>query len=149
MTFQEYTQGHMWYMPMILGLYLFVPFVVCAVQRLGLRAFAVPVCVAGFFSFVQPPANVVLLALGRAPLGGVLSLDFRGGVYGLLLAGGYLARRGCLAPRARRLAGAGRHCVLCRAGVAGVFRLRCTAWRTMCATTAFFWRGGRCACSSF
>ena len=96
MTFQEYTQGHMWYMPMILGLYLFVPFVACAVQRLGLRAFAVPVCAAGFFSFVQPPANVVLLALGREPLGGVLSLDFGGGVYGLLLVGGYLARRGCL-----------------------------------------------------
>lgn len=72
MTFQEYTQGHMWYMPMILGLYLFVPFVACAVQRLGLRA------------------------LGREPLGGVLSLDFGGGVYGLLLVGGYLARRGCL-----------------------------------------------------
>lgn len=55
MTFQEYTQGHMWYMPMILGLYLFVPFVACAVQRLGLRAFAVPALRGGFFALCSRP----------------------------------------------------------------------------------------------
>lgn len=88
-----------------------------------------PLCVAGFFAFVQPPANVVLLALGREPLGGVLSLDFGGGVYGLLLVGGYLARRRVPAPRTRRLAGASRHCMFCR-WCGWSFSPTRTAWRT-------------------
>ena len=115
MTFQEYTQGHMWYMPMILGLYLFVLFVACAVQRLGLRAFAVPVCVAGFFFLCSRPrtwccwrwavrrwavcSRWILAAALRPAAGRRLSDPAR-----------------VPAPRAHRLAGAGRHCVLCRAG---------------------------------
>lgn len=95
MLFLEYSYGHMWYMPAILGVYLFLPFVARAVRGMNTRVMLVPFFVAVVYLFGLPTLNVLLVAQGRPPLGNVMALEFGGGTCGMLMVAGLLCRRGC------------------------------------------------------
>ena len=95
MLFFEYSYGHMWYMPAILGVYLFLPFVARAVRGMNTRVMLVPFFVAVVYLFGMPTLNVLLVAQGRPPLGNVMALEFGGGTCDMLMMAGLLCRRGC------------------------------------------------------
>lgn len=84
--------SHMWYMPMILGVYLVLPFLSMAVRPVqDAKAFRIPYLIGAFAFLVIPTVNVFLTEAipGGETLKFKLELDFFGGVYGLYLFGGY------------------------------------------------------------
>ena len=90
---QKVDMSHFWYMPMILGMYLFIPFVAAALQHFDTKTIMVPLVIAGCFLFGVPLANVVRGTLGLDDFSSQLSLDFSGGVYGILIVVGYLFKK--------------------------------------------------------
>ncbi len=82
--------SHMWYMPMILGLYLFLPFSALVLQQTKPHVLLFPAIVSFICLFMLPVANVMLTSLGHSPISASLSLDFSGGIYGFYLILGYL-----------------------------------------------------------
>ena len=90
---QKVDMSHFWYMPMILGMYLFIPFVAAALQHFDTKTIMIPLAIASCFLFGVPLANVVLETLKVGTLSEQLSLDFSGGVYGILIVVGYLFKK--------------------------------------------------------
>lgn len=92
---------HWWYMPMILGVYLVVPFVSMVVRNMPFKV-ALPALALGCLSCVGIPLwNDACEAFGLQGLGLtqglMLDLSFYGGLYGIYLVFGYyLDRRGLL-----------------------------------------------------
>lgn len=89
--------SHMWYMPMILGMYILIPFAANALQTLDKRLTAAAAAVYSAFAFGYPML-VSLLDIFKADYG--LSLQFSegfsGGIYGIYLILGYLVKKGLL-----------------------------------------------------
>lgn len=86
----ELQLGHLWYMPMILGMYLAIPFAARAVQGISLRTLVPLWCVVFAFSALLPSLNLALEVWGFAPRDMLLDLSFLGGVYGLYIVGGWM-----------------------------------------------------------
>ncbi|MDY4516866.1 MAG: acyltransferase family protein [Lachnospiraceae bacterium] len=88
--------SHMWYMPMIIGVYIALPFLSMVVRGVeNVRDFRFPYLLGMVVFLVLPTVNVFL---GEAIPGGEtlkfkIELDFLGGCYGLYLFGGYLIAR--------------------------------------------------------
>lgn len=87
--------GHMWYMPAILGLYLFLPFVAKALQHIDVSLLKYPLLIAFVYKFFFPVIQVLLLANKIEILTSLPNLDFSGGCYGIMLLMGYLYKKGC------------------------------------------------------
>ncbi len=96
--FQSSRFSHMWYIPMIIGLYIAVPFVSNALKNISASAIAVPAAVifaAGFvFDFIEIFGDALDLGFGAGDIGTLLDKTFLGGVYGLYLVMGLLIKRG-------------------------------------------------------
>nr|WP_308668302.1 acyltransferase [uncultured Agathobacter sp.] len=88
--------GHMWYMSMILGLYIFIPFVSIILHNVEMNhiIFIWGICVA--YSFGIPTLNIIMNILNRENVSMQLSLEFGGGVFGCYLLAGYLIKKGLL-----------------------------------------------------
>ncbi len=84
--------SHMWYMPMIIGVYVALPFLAKLTSAFGNgRCFIVPGVLAVVSCIVVPTVNVFLkeaLPLNLS-LDSKLDLSFLGGTYGIYLFGGY------------------------------------------------------------
>lgn len=85
---------HMWYMPVIIGIYLFIPFIMNGMNHTDVRSMLVPLSVAFFVLFVIPGVDVFLLANGYSAFSSLLDLSFSGGAYGFCIILGYLIRKG-------------------------------------------------------
>lgn len=96
--FEQLPVAHWWYMPMILGIYLAVPLIAMAVQRVSFRIVAVPLVIVTINCILIPTINGVLEPMGIGPVDTlVLDSTFYGGNYGIyLVLGYYLDRRGLL-----------------------------------------------------
>ena len=81
--------GHSWYMPVILGIYLFIPFVARTFKAMSDREFLIPMAIAYIYFFVLPSIS----QLRAAHWDIVLDLNFSGGLYGSYVVLGYLLRR--------------------------------------------------------
>lgn len=88
--------SHMWYLPMILGIYLTLPFVSIVLQKLKLKTVLFPYGVIFLYAFGVPTLNVILTAEGYSPVSTQLFLQFGGGVYGCYFLMGYFIYKGCL-----------------------------------------------------
>ncbi len=88
--------SHMWYIPMILGMYIFLPFVADSLQHIDFEILKLPISIVCVYLFVLPVMNVVCLAFGRNAGTNLLSLDYGGGIYGLYFIMGYLLKKGIL-----------------------------------------------------
>lgn len=88
--------SHMWYIPMILGMYLFVPFVAKVLQSFSAKWLFVPLIVALFYLFTVPILNLYLSVQSLPEVKALISLEFIGGVYGVYLILGNLTRKGVL-----------------------------------------------------
>lgn len=109
---------HSWYMPVILGLYLFLPFVAIALSHMEGRILAVLMGVTYVASFVFPTIHRVADSYGVTLPELVVKLDqnYSGGIYGLYLVLGYCAAR--YRNQLRRLLTGSRRCALCAVTIA-------------------------------
>lgn len=83
---------HSWYLPMILGVYLFLPFFAEALHSIRARTAAILGAVVFFYFFLVPSLNLPCLAAGLPRERQLLTQPdfmFSGGVYGLYLLLGY------------------------------------------------------------
>ena len=88
--------GHMWYMPVILGVYLLLPAAANALHSLELSSLRIPYIIVMAYAFASPVLVVLAQTAGWPPLSRKFELGFSGGIYGLYLVTGWLIRRGLL-----------------------------------------------------
>ena len=88
-----FSAPHMWYMPAIIGIYLFIPFVSNVLQKIDTRVLAILLCLAVFYLFVVPTANDIALAYGKAAITNKVELHYLGGFCGVMMVIGQLVRR--------------------------------------------------------
>lgn len=84
--------SHMWYMPMIIGMYVALPFLSMTVRAVKDRkSFGLPYLAGIFVFFILPTVNVFLTEAvpGGETLKFKLELDYLGGAYGCYLFTGY------------------------------------------------------------
>ena len=95
--FIEHTELiHTWYMPVIIGVYLFLPFVAQVVVKMKGKVLLMLMVVVYMYNFVVPSFNLIQLAnhVGtNNQFINQLNLNFGGGIYGLYLAMGYVFNR--------------------------------------------------------
>ncbi len=92
--FKQTAMSHMWYMPVIIGIYLFIPFIANALNHTEIRSMYIPLMIAFIYLFVVPVINVYLAANGIENISSLPDLSFSGGVYGFCILLGDLVRRG-------------------------------------------------------
>ncbi len=87
--------GHMWYIPVIIGIYIVLPFVSNAVKKISLKALSVPLVFAFALFFVFRFLSLAQDALGwQIALSSKLDTAFLGGVYGFYVLMGLVCKRG-------------------------------------------------------
>lgn len=86
----------LWYMPMLFGLYLFVPFLANALRKIDVKLLRIPSIVVAAYIFAVPAISAVMQTWGYEPVDSWLSLEFSGGIYGSILIAGYLLKKGAL-----------------------------------------------------
>ena len=91
---QPLSMAHMWYLPMILGVYLLIPFVSNALLSMDRKQLLFPVLIFSVVFFVPSVVNDFLGGNGEDLLNVVFYEGFSGGAYGLYLVMGYLVREG-------------------------------------------------------
>lgn len=83
-----------WYMPMILGVYILIPFVGIVFQSIDIRLLKFPVILFSAVVFIYPILCVINnVYRAEVPLSLQFSYGFCGGAYGLILTFGYLVKK--------------------------------------------------------
>lgn len=91
---QKSKMGHMWFMPMILGLYLFLPFIANGLKWLNdARVLVFPLCVAFAIFLVVPVASTIAQCFGGAVFESQIAQGFSGGAYGCYMLLGYCVKK--------------------------------------------------------
>ena len=89
------TMGHFWYMPMILGVYLFVPIIANGLNRVDQRIIIFPIAIGFLYAFVAPTVSSVAVTLGQEKFNlSLFDLGYIGGRYGIYLIVGWLIKKG-------------------------------------------------------
>ena len=86
--------SHMWYMPMIIGMYLSMPFVSAALKRFDRQTIWQATIVFTFLAFLLPFITTLLEMHGIKNVNIQYCLGFSGGVYGIYILLGYLIKKG-------------------------------------------------------
>lgn len=85
--------SHMWYMPMIIGMYLSMPFVSAALEKFELETINQATIVFSLLAFLLPFITTVLAMHGIQNVNIQYCLGFSGGVYGIYIILGYLVKK--------------------------------------------------------
>ncbi|WP_458456926.1 acyltransferase [Methanobrevibacter sp.] len=85
--------SHMWYMPMIIGMYLSIPFVASALSHFDPKTINQATIVFAFLAFLLPFITVVMAMHGIQNVNIQYCLGFSGGVYGIYIILGYLVKK--------------------------------------------------------
>lgn len=93
---QSKSMSHMWYMPMLLGMYPLFPYVANALRSINFKLVLFPLILFSLYAFGFPCLNVWGAVLGKGTLPIEVSLGFSGGAYGLYFVVGYLLKKGLL-----------------------------------------------------
>ena len=86
--------SHMWYMPMIIGMYLSMPFVASALKHFDKKTVFQALIVFSLLAFIMPFVSTLLDIQGIKNVTIQYSLGFSGGVYGIYIILGYLVKKG-------------------------------------------------------
>ncbi len=86
------TMGHMWYMPTIIGIYIFLPFMSMIVRRFSPKLMILPLSVAVFYLFLVPTANLFFEANDLIQLNVKIDIAFVGAYKGIYVLFGYLVK---------------------------------------------------------
>lgn len=71
--------SHMWYMPVIIGMYLFIPLVANAFKHTDLDVLYIPLAIVFVYQFILPFINIFLKAKGLEPFSSLPDFSFAGG----------------------------------------------------------------------
>ena len=85
--------SHMWYMPMIIGMYLSMPFVSSALEKFDAETIWQATIVFSLLAFLLPFITTVLAINGIENVNIQYCLGFSGGVYGIYIILGYLVKK--------------------------------------------------------
>ena len=92
---QNVYMGHMWYIPMIIGIYLLLPVMANGLKSLdNARVLVFPLVICFAVLFVLPVLDVLSVASGSGPVKTELYTGFVGGVYGFYILVGYCFKKG-------------------------------------------------------
>lgn len=91
---RKVNMSHVWYMPMILGMYLLFPFLANALNSMKIRNIRFPIVIFSMYAFGYPFLNIVLKVLDKEPIALQMSFGFSGGAYGVYFIFGYLVKKG-------------------------------------------------------
>lgn len=80
----------MWYMPVIIGLYIFVPFISNILNKFGFKYIFFPVLCVYIYTSIIPSINILLANTNHTIVRPVLWLKNLGGIYGVYIILGYL-----------------------------------------------------------
>lgn len=94
--FKQVDLPNMWYMPMILGMYIVIPFVAKIVKTFSLKTLKIPIIFTSIVSVFLPSINVILYYLGMNQYKVIIDVSFLGGIYGLYILIGYYIKDGLL-----------------------------------------------------
>lgn len=86
--------SHMWYMPMIIGMYLSIPFVATGLKYFEDKIILQALMVFAVLAFIMPFITTILDLEGIKNVSIQYSLGFSGGVYGIYILLGYLVKKG-------------------------------------------------------
>ena len=86
--------SHMWYMPMIIGMYLSMPFVASALKHFDSKTIWKATVVFSLLAFLLPFITLVLDMHGIQNVNIQYCLGFSGGIYGIYIILGYLVKKG-------------------------------------------------------
>jgi surface polysaccharide O-acyltransferase-like enzyme len=86
--------SHMWYMPMIIGMYLSMPFVSNAVRSFDKRTIFQATVIFSLLAFCLPFISVLFDMEGIHNVAIQYCLGFSGGIYGVYIILGYLVKKG-------------------------------------------------------
>lgn len=86
--------SHMWYMPMIIGMYLSMPFVASALHHFDKKTIFQAMVVFSLLAFAMPFVTTIFDMQGIKNVTIQYSLGFSGGVYGIYIILGYLVKKG-------------------------------------------------------
>lgn len=78
---------NMWYMPVILGIYIAVPFLAEIVKKFSLKTLCIPMTIVGIYTVIFPSLSIIMQDKSIASR--VLDTAFLGSVYGLYILVGY------------------------------------------------------------
>ena len=85
--------SHMWYMPMIIGMYISIPFVASALDGFDEKTINMALIVFAIMAFIVPFLSVLADMNGIKDFSIQFSLGFSGGVYGIYIILGYLVKK--------------------------------------------------------
>lgn len=92
--------GHMWYMPMIIGLYLFIPIIANGLKALDdYKVLRFPLAIAFFLFLVIPMLSTVSKTFGHDAFSTIINDGFEGGAFGLYMLLGYCVKKGMFKTR--------------------------------------------------
>lgn len=83
---------NMWYMPMIIGIYIAIPYVSKVVHTFSIKTLKIPIILIFVCIFIMPTLNLILKTFKLDQYNCILDISFLGGGYGLYIVGGYLIR---------------------------------------------------------
>ena len=83
---------NMWYMPMIIGIYIAIPYVSKVVHTFSIKTLKIPIILVFVCIFIMPTLNLILKTFKLDQYNCILDISFLGGGYGLYIVGGYLIR---------------------------------------------------------
>ncbi|MBQ2831238.1 acyltransferase [Methanobrevibacter sp.] len=86
--------SHMWYMPMIIGMYLSLPFAAVALNHFDSKTVLNGTIVFSLLAFAIPFITIVFEMHGISGVAVQYCLGFSGGVYGIYIILGYLIKKG-------------------------------------------------------
>lgn len=86
--------SHMWYMPMIIGMYISIPFVASALKNFDKKIIFNGVIVFSILAFLVPFVTLICDMHGIKGVTIDYCLGFSGGVYGIYIILGYLVKKG-------------------------------------------------------
>ena len=92
--FEQVKIANMWYMPMILGMYIAIPFIAKIVKTFSLKTIIMPMMLVFVSSILLPSINIVLDIFDMEQYKIILDMSFLGGTYGVyILVGYYISNR--------------------------------------------------------
>lgn len=86
--------SHMWYMPMIIGMYLSLPFVASALSHYEPKTIEQATIVFSFLAFLLPFISLLFDMQGIKNINIQFCLGFSGGIYGIYIILGWLIKKG-------------------------------------------------------
>ena len=89
--------SHAWYMGMILGVYILIPFVAIVLKKFNNKLFLFPFIIFYIYSFGNGTINGLLACSGsKYSMDNRFDLAFSGGIWGIYLVTGYFLKKGVL-----------------------------------------------------